>query len=397
MHTHPLSERASTDLNMVRGAAALAVMIGHLRSVFYVSYSEVFAKNALVGVGYLLTSLGHQAVIVFFVLSGFFISRSALDSLRGGGWSWKRYFINRLTRLLLVLIPSLLLCAAWDRLGMTLPSAASFYYRDIPVLGGGAVAARSSLTVMLGNSVFLQSIFFPPFGSDTPLWSLSYEFWYYILFPILMLVTFYRPPFPRRLLLLLAGALIVWMVGLHIAILFIVWLSGAGVGVLYDWRSEHIGNDRATWPLYCLRTVGAAMLFFGPLRIGNGTASDFVVATGCALVMYSLLRARGLGSSPTYGRVATLLSSFSYSLYLTHLPVLIVLRAYLGSVSRWQPDVKHTILGAAIACLVAAYAFGVSRVTEARTETLRKALLRWLTPVSDLRIGSDVRHHAPGV
>jgi peptidoglycan/LPS O-acetylase OafA/YrhL len=387
MHTHPLSGSASTHLNMVRGVAALAVMVGHLRSLFFVSYSEVSPKNVLLGAGYLLTSLGHQAVMVFFVLSGLFISRSVLSSLRRGRWSWKRYLIDRLTRLLLVLIPSLLLCAAWDRLGMTLPSAATFYHGEIPFFGSGTIADRSSLSVMLGNSVFLQSIFVPPFGSDTPLWSLSYEFWYYVLFPILMLLTFHRASLPRQLLLLLAGALIVWMVGSHIAILFIVWLCGAAVGALHDWRTECVENG-ATWPRYCFRAVGVALFFPGWLWINNSTASDLVVAAGCAMGIYSLVLAPGLGGSGAYGRLAHVLASFSYSLYLTHLPLLIVMRTYLGDVPRWQPDIRHVFWGAAIASVVAAYAFGVSRVTEAQTETLRRLAIRWIAPIRVLAIRS---------
>ena len=36
----------------------------------------------------------------------------------------------------------------------------------------------------MGNLFFLQTIFVPPFGSNAPLWSLSFEFWYYLLFPL---------------------------------------------------------------------------------------------------------------------------------------------------------------------------------------------------------------------
>ena len=135
MQTNPLSPRASAHLDMVRGTAALAVMLGHVRALFFVDYSHLLTRNSLVGGAYLLTSLGHQAVLVFFVLSGFFISRSVLDSFRKSRWSWKIFLVNRLTRLLLVLVPGLLLCALWDRIGMKLPEASRFYYHSIPALG----------------------------------------------------------------------------------------------------------------------------------------------------------------------------------------------------------------------------------------------------------------------
>jgi peptidoglycan/LPS O-acetylase OafA/YrhL len=39
--------------------------------------------------------------------------------------------------------------------------------------------------VLLGNLVFLQAILVPTWGSNGPLWSLAFEFWFYIWFPTL--------------------------------------------------------------------------------------------------------------------------------------------------------------------------------------------------------------------
>lgn len=71
-----ISPRTSTHLDLIRGLSALAVMSGH------------------------------EAVMVFFVLSGFFIGTSVLESFRERRWSWRAYLINRLTRLQLVLVPA---------------------------------------------------------------------------------------------------------------------------------------------------------------------------------------------------------------------------------------------------------------------------------------------------
>src|SRR4029453_13195613 len=57
----------------------------------------------------------------------------------------------------------------------------------------------STLTVAtaLGNAAFLQHAWVPALGTDTPLWSLAYEFWYYALFPCLVLTV--RRSTPARL------------------------------------------------------------------------------------------------------------------------------------------------------------------------------------------------------
>lgn len=52
---------------------------------------------------------GYQAVMVFFVLSGYFISLSILKTIRKDMWCWIDYLIRRITRLWIVLIPALFL------------------------------------------------------------------------------------------------------------------------------------------------------------------------------------------------------------------------------------------------------------------------------------------------
>src|SRR4051794_24434433 len=85
----PRGSRASVHLDMVRGVAALAVFFGHARNLFLVDYGEMENKGILSSALYFLTGLGHESVMVFFVLSGYFISASILRDLRKGSWSWK--------------------------------------------------------------------------------------------------------------------------------------------------------------------------------------------------------------------------------------------------------------------------------------------------------------------
>lgn len=381
MQIKPISVRASAHLDMVRGIAAVAVMAGHLRTLFYVGYSQVVRKSVLAGAGYFLTSLGHQAVLVFFVLSGFFISRSVLGSFHETRWSWTIYLVNRLTRLLSVLVPGLLLCVFWDQWGMRLPSAQLFYYHDIPALGAGAVIAHSSPTVFLGNLLFLQSIYFPPFGSDMPLWSLSYEFWYYMLFPVLVLLFSPRLPFIKRFGFLLVGTAVVGLVGTPIMSLFLVWLAGAGIALIPAWRSKWTTIHFLGKYSYC-GVIAAVILFIGTLWLTHGVASDFIVTVAFLPLMYAVVMARGSYVNPVYSRPARVLSSFSYSLYITHLPLLIFVRTCFGRVPRWQPDLRHTLYGATLLCGVATYSFGISRLTEARTDVMRQAVLHAIARIN---------------
>src|SRR5262245_35366269 len=91
-------------LDLIRGLAACAVAGCHLRNLFFQDYQQLRSPNSLCKAFYFFTSLGHQAVIVFFVLSGFVICNSIRGSFQNGNWSWRTYLMSRLSRLWVVLL-----------------------------------------------------------------------------------------------------------------------------------------------------------------------------------------------------------------------------------------------------------------------------------------------------
>ena len=106
-----------TVLSMVRWVSAWLVMLGHLRAFLFLDFGELQGAGVITKAFYFATGLGHQAVMVFFVLSGYFVGGSVLSGLRKGSFSWGRYAQSRLTRLWMVLIPALLLTLAVDQMG----------------------------------------------------------------------------------------------------------------------------------------------------------------------------------------------------------------------------------------------------------------------------------------
>src|SRR4030088_13412 len=126
---------------MIRGVSALAVMLGHVRGLFFVYFPFLENKSLVVRLLYAVTGFGHQAVMIFFVLSGYFIGMSVLDSVAEHRWSWRVYLVSRLTRLQLVLFPALILGAIWDQIGFRIPQAAS--------LSCGVLSQRHKPTIPL--------------------------------------------------------------------------------------------------------------------------------------------------------------------------------------------------------------------------------------------------------
>jgi peptidoglycan/LPS O-acetylase OafA/YrhL len=380
-----LAERTSVHLDLIRGVSALAVMVGHVRGLYFIDFPNLAGPSPLLRVLYAVTGFGHQAVIVFFILSGYFIGTSVCELVGARQWSWRIYLVNRMTRLQLVLFPALLLGAAWDQIGMRLPQAASFYYGGLYKYYPSSVALRSTIPVFFGNLFFLQGVVSPVFGSNGPLWSLSYEFWYYILFPVLILAAASWVDVRSRCLYMGLALLLAWFIGPQISVYFLIWLMGALIGRLrhVDWPKSP--RAMAVVSLLAGLPFVLAMAWNRVYPLVSEIRADLMIGIFFALWIYALIQGSRMDVSPMYAKAARTLAGFSYTLYLTHFPVLLLLRGLLDPHGNWQPDLRHLLYGLAIALLMLGFAYLVAEFTEARTTVVRRRVLKmWASRPKEL-------------
>lgn len=352
-------------------------MLSHVRGLFFLDYPELSRKSPALAALYALTGLGHQAVMVFFVLSGFFISTSVVFALKERRWSWRAYLINRVSRLELVLLPALLLGALWDQIGLRLPSGYALYHSGLYKFYLPSVALRSTVSGFFGNLFFLQSIRFQVFGSNGPLWSLSYEFWYYLLFPAVVLAIFSRGPGLGRVADFTLAVGVAVLVGPQICLYFLIWLAGAAVAL--SPRVPALRTARLFWPaaIFTSGLFAATLAFSRTHWLPAGARQDFFIGLAFALWLYVLTHVSSTEAPRAYSAPARTLAGFSYTLYLVHFPALLLLRAIWNPTADWQPDALHLLYGAGLTALMLAFAYGVASFTEARTDLVRRRLMRW--------------------
>ena len=368
-----LASPMSVHLDAIRGMAALAVFLEHWRNLFFVDYSQLQHFGILVKVFYALTGLGHSAVMVFFVLSGFFISSSVIRSTKQGRWSWVWYAEQRLTRLYVVLVPALVLGGIWDFIGSHYILHAPIYMasRDYQNMIKHPVAQMLTLKAGIGNLFFLQGIRSPIFGSNGPLWSLSYEFWYYVLFPVGILALLRKSSLILRVGYAILGIIIFFFIGKLIALYFLVWLLGALIGLC-----PSIGITKSKSLGVCLGLLFIATILAPRFKlIPTGVLSDVLVSTTFAALLYFILNHAFQPPPRSYAKVAHACSNASYSLYLVHVPILVFLNAcIIGHSSRWLPASNHLIQSILVAGFVFLYTYGVWYLTEAKTGQVRKKI-----------------------
>lgn len=366
---------SSAHLDMLRAGAAFLVLISHWRMLLFVDWPQANHRKILLYFFYWITKLGHQAVIVFFVLSGFLVGGSVLRSVGAGNWSAKRYMVHRLTRLEIVLVPALFLCWFWDSLGSHLfrPSPIYLGTAGINVLPYG-IRLSTSIPVFLGNLVFLQNLAVPSFGSDDPLWSLTNEFWYYLLFPCCVIVLASSFRWKSKILAGLGALSIAALVGKPILGGFLIWMLGAGLFVL---------PAPPAWFSHRLRSVAflSAALFvtlqlgltYSPYQFEAGYA-DYVLGALFAIFMYFVLH-HCWATGPRYRKFARATAGSSYTLYVTHMPVLVFVEAWIGH--RWLPDWKHFFAADLLLGLPLIFAAGVAMLFERNTDRVRKRIEAW--------------------
>ncbi len=303
---------------------------------------------------------GYQAVMIFFVLSGYFISSSILRVFIGNKWKWSDYFINRIIRLWIVLLPGLLLTFFWGKLQMNLFGIDQ------------KIQELSGLSTFIGNLFFLQGILVEPYGLNGPLWSLSYEFWYYVLFPILIL-SIVSKKFLIKLFYLLFFIGISIFIGEKIILYFFVWLVGAIIPFI-----KPININNKIIKLFLLSvSLGMVIVSFYPHlifgeKIINQILRDIAIGLTFAILMYLIISIfREPTSRGVKYNISKDLAGFSYTLYVMHYPVANFIFTWLAS-PYWPFKATPLWIKILFAILVIFYTWFISLLTERHTDNIKK-------------------------
>ena len=255
-----MNSKTSIYLDLLRILAALVVVLSHL---------SPFSNNAALP----FEGFGHVAVIVFFVLSGYVIDYVADTKER----AFKDYAAHRLARLYSVVVPALILTFALDHIGAHIHPAT---YHE--------TAHMDRLIIRWPiHLLFLQEVWFisVQFFSNGPLWSLSYEFWYYAIFGFAFL---YKGPYRWPLTMLCAA-----IAGPVILIYGLIWLAGNFVYKLH--KTERVQLSPILWTLIFAASLAGVFTFslwspmvdtgfdlYGKAHIHH-IQSDFIFAAFTAL------------------------------------------------------------------------------------------------------------------
>lgn len=208
-------------------------MAGHFRGAFFEEYSVLpdNQQNPLVFAFYFITRLGFEAVVVFFVLSGFLVGGKAMERIQTNSFKAKDYAIDRFARIMLPLISALL---------FYLPICLWFY---------GSVNVVSWIGCLFGMQGVITGI---PFG---PLWSLSYEMWFYVM--MFGIAVLFVSKNKKKVALAITVLLLSMMVFVKLDVYYLwIWFIGA---IAYFVKTDDL-KHRKLIALGCFAIMGMLII-----------------------------------------------------------------------------------------------------------------------------------------
>ncbi|WP_157359633.1 acyltransferase family protein [Caldimonas brevitalea] len=364
----------SDFLNLARWLAALCVMVSHLRDRLFGAYGELSDPNPLWTAFYFVTGYGHEAVVVFFVISGFLVGGITWQRWSTQGPDVPRYMAARFARVYTVVVPAIALGLMLDLLGARFFNASTIYPPPEP-FGVETLAnvRNTDWITVLGNVFMLQEIVVETPGTNGVLWSMSYEWWYYVLFGLLGAAA----AMPRQ-----RSALGYGVLGLAVAaflppgilMMGLLWMIGVGACQAY----------RAGWrvpALLALPAFGAVLVVLRVLTIKHdfGLSLDLVKKLTLSLSFAALLLVNWRPSGTRISHLHKVLADSSFSLYMTHSPMIVFLAAVANDTFGLQYHRSGDAVGLLLFVLFTAVVYAYSFVFWRLFERHHGKVFKWLT------------------
>jgi peptidoglycan/LPS O-acetylase OafA/YrhL len=356
-----ISRGFSLYLDLFRVMAALIVVSAH-------------ATMPAISGGHYVFPFGEDAVQAFFVLSGFVIA-SVADGREG---NFRLFAIARLSRLWSVLIPALLIGPLLVHLGFYLWHEGflaqyqnSIFATEFP---------RSIAAAFFSNEIWFFALT-PVF--NIPLWSIGFEFWYYLIFAIYA----FAPKRFKWFGVIAASS----AAGPQILLLMPAWILGAA---MYRYRDRINIKPLVAWML--LGGTPIAILIAHSLHVAPMLRSLYRPILGEQFLLHQIFFARDFIWQNLVGvaiaahligaysllsevhdvsrRLARLIrwsAGLTYSIYLLHFPVELVI---VGRLHAW-PDGPAKVAVILMGATLVSALFGLG--LEPLKIPLRNLMLKW--------------------
>jgi peptidoglycan/LPS O-acetylase OafA/YrhL len=362
---YPLSQSKSDFLNFVRWIAALVVVIGH--ADMYLGLFGGGNPAQWSAFGYLGVH-AHAAVIVFFVLSGYVVAYATDLKSSLGRYGFRSYFLDRWSRIYSVLLAAVGFTLALDYVGSMLSPA---YYNPALIPQDGFFFR------LIANLLGVQGIwgYRIQLGSNPALWSVGYEFIYYLLFGVLY---FRAQLFRHSWIGILIVVVVLGFIGWKMAAYFGVWYLG--VAAYHASHSRIVKRHPINvWLVISMFVVANHLLVYlnilGTIEVLRDIAFAVIIAILLSLEVKPIAHFFQLVRN-----INSYFASFSYSIYAFHTPIVFFLCSLFFE--PWLRTLPPLFTGLMLVTISILVARGFYHLAESRRTTFR-----WIADKLMKRVG----------
>ena len=364
-------------MDALRGIAAFIVLVGHARwllwegfSTGYLLHESSYTFFEKVSVYFLsLFKFGHQAVMFFFLLSGFVIhlkySKNIAERLNST-FSFFPYIRNRFKRIYPPLVFAILLTFILDIIGSKFGFL--IYQKNTPIeLINQNINFNHSFINLLGNLFLFANSKVEIWGSNSPMWSLKLEWWFYLIYPIFIYFNSksINKGFAFVFFLFLLSLFISDFTFLNSVLKsFSFWFLGTLLADIYTNRIK----IKHSFLMVFIIFIPIAILF--PQITNNDFGNDLFWVIGFLGFLNSMFYFQECGWNFKYLNKLSWLGNCSYTMYIIHFPILVFFNGILLNYYRELPRSQGFIYLSVI--IIVAISYGLHYLIEKPFVTKRK-------------------------
>lgn len=373
-----------TDQGMciVRGLAALVVVFDHSIAIFLARL--VGAKNLF---GEIASWLATQAVVIFFIISGYLITQSILKNTQrnAGRFDFIEYAAARISRIyppLFFAITASLLCYFSLRI-FSMPGADSVGAQPFG-LPNDLYSIRDIYSIKLKdifNSLFMSNGLLQV---DGPLWSLCIEWRIYFVIAFIALALTRKQVIIKFFWLALAAVFFVKLgtTNSYSYFYFLIWMMGSSVALIQA-STFRLSTVTRKALLILPAMVVLVMLIGDPAlvtRSALSTVQEYAFQIVISLLYLGILFPLREVEATRTRRLLIELGDFSYTLYIVHFPLMLFLLSLTQGVVGYS--IGRAIFSAVMAIgAVLAVSYFSAKYFE-RKDLIKPYVKRFLTWVS---------------
>lgn len=369
-YTSPLYRTLTTDIPQLSNHTYRADIDG-LRALAVIAVVIYHAFPTILPGGFI-------GVDVFFVISGYLITRIIIQELQNNHFSIRHFYVRRIRRIFPALIVTII--------GTALIGMFILYQSEYITLGSHIIASAGFVSNIL---LYQQIDYFGELAITQPLlhlWSLGIEEQFYIVWPIVLMLASKRPRliFPSIIVLLVASFFInIHTITKDIPAAFYLlparfWQLGiGGVIALYSlwYRPTSISKNTqrwaAVWPMLGLFLYGIGIFVLDESLAYPGWYAILPTISG-ALIIYP--QATNWVSQRLLSHyVLVWFGKISFPLYLWHWPLLTV--GFMTLEHAFTPLLKTITIGLSIVFATATYLYIERPIRFSPTPKISTALL----------------------